>query len=74
MGHYFCAKILQELSEKVIDLALDLGVPKENIVFNTVGCTLDTLGVYIKFSDQVTLSLFKKNIINAAPHCIVEKW
>ncbi len=74
MVKYFCAQISQEHSSAVENIALNLGVSKKDIVFNTIGCPLGSIGVYIKFNDETTLNLFSNEIERHIPHGILEKW
>ncbi len=72
MPHYFSAKISQEYSNQVKDLALSLSIPLEQIVFKTEGCPLGSIGVYIKFEDQNSLDDFSEKM-QSIP-CIIERW
>lgn len=74
MATYFCAQISQEHSTDVENMALYLGVQKKNILFNTIGCPLGSIGVYIKFEDESTFSLFSNEIKQKISHSILEKW
>lgn len=74
MATYFCAQISQEHSSKVENMALNLGIPKKNILFNTIGCPLGSIGVYIKFEDITTFNLFSNEVKQDIPHSILEKW
>lgn len=73
MSNYFSAKISQEYSENVKNLALSLGVKPKNIVFKTAGCPLGTLGVYIKFESAEAVKNFSSEVEESFP-CIIEKW
>ena len=70
MANYFCAKVYQEHSESIRLLALNLGIPPENIVFNNIGCDFCSMGIYIKFEDQQILEKFSESL---APF-IIEQW
>ena len=73
MEKHFAAQIAQEHSENVKNLALSLNVPPENIVFRTEGCSIGTIGVYIKFNDESLLHEFVQELKNLF-HCIIEEW
>lgn len=73
MTHYFSAQISQEHSENVRNLALSLNIPQERIVFNTAGCFVGTIGVYIKFDDKCSLDEFTEKIMQSIP-CVIQKW
>lgn len=70
MACYFCAKISQEYSEHLRSLASNLGISSQNIAFKSNGCEPFTLGVYIKFKDEVTLNKYSEE----ANPFIIERW
>ena len=72
MANYFSARILQEYLNHVENLALSLNVPQEHIVFKPEGCSLGSIGVYIKFETKVSLDEFSKELQKIP--CILEKW
>jgi len=53
-------------------LALSLNVPSERIVSNAKGCTVGSIGVYIKFESKISLDEFSEKIQKIP--CILEKW
>lgn len=71
-AHYFSAQISQEFSDQVKNLASNLNIPSERIVFKTEGCPVGSIGVYIKFETKNTLNEFSKKI-QAIP-CIIKQW
>ena len=73
MSNYFSAKISQEYSESVKNLAISSGVEQKNIVFKTAGCPIGTLGVYIKFESSEAAKNFSSKVEESFP-CIIEKW
>ena len=72
MANYFSAQILQEYLSKVKTLASSLNIPSERIVFNSKGCHVGSIGVYIKFESKVSLDEFSKKLEEIP--CILEKW
>lgn len=72
MASYFSAQISQEYSDNVRTLALNLNIPQERIVFKKEGCPLGSIGVYIKFDDEKSLSEFSEHM-QSIP-CIQKKW
>lgn len=57
--YYFSAKIQQEFADIICKKALDLGVPKENIVLEGENCKLLHVNIYIKFNDIDTYEKFR---------------
>ena len=72
MAKYFSARISQEHSDQVRNLALGLNVPPKRIVFNGEGCPLGSIGVYIKFDSQNSLDEFSQKV--QGMDCILERW
>ena len=72
MANYFSAQISQEHSTQVRDLALNLNVPTEHIVFNTQGCPLGSIGIYIKFDSKDSMDEFSEKVQEIP--CILNKW
>lgn len=60
MTNYFSAQISQEHLTQVMDLALSLNVPIEQIVFYTQGCPLGIIGIYIKFDSKDSMDEFSE--------------
>ncbi len=73
MASYFCAQISQEYCNNVRYLALSLGVPPKNIMFRTEGCSLGSIGVYIKFYSKKNSDKFSRFLKQLYP-CLLEKW
>ena len=74
MANYFSAQISQEHSNEVRKLALSLNIPPERIVFNTEGCPVGSIGVYIKFDAKTASDEFSKKIMQTFPCSIIKKW
>lgn len=72
MAKYFSAQIWQEYSNIVRELALNSNVPPNRIVFKNEGCTLGSIGVYIKFDDEDSLNEFSKKVRKIP--CIIKRW
>lgn len=71
MSLNFNARISQEHSENVNNLALNVGVPSENIIFKKDNCPLDSIKIYIQFDNEFSFNQFSEQI-KAIP-CILEK-
>ena len=56
---YFSAKIQQEHSNIIRQMAIDIGVPEENIVLKKEGCGTFNMGIYIKFENKKSYKSFK---------------
>jgi len=72
MTNYFSAQISQEHSTQILNLALSLNVPSEQIVFNTQGCSFGLIGIYIKFNSKDSLDEFSKKVQEIP--CILKRW
>ena len=72
MANYFSAQISQEHSTQVMNLALSLNVPNEQIVFKTQGCPLGSIGIYIKFDSKDSLDEFSEKVQEIP--CILKMW
>jgi len=72
MANYFSARIPEEYLNQVIDLALNLNVPPERIISSEGGCSLNSIGIYIKFDDSISLDQFSKKLEEFCS--ILEKW
>lgn len=67
---YFSAKIQQEHSNIIRQMAIDIGVPESNIVLEKEGCGILYMGIYIKFENKKSYNEFKKLQLPG----IVELW
>ena len=72
MTKYFSAQISQEHAQIVRNLALNLNVPADRIVFKREGCPLGSIGVYIKFDNQDSLNEFCEKMQDI--NCILKRW
>ena len=72
MANYFSAQISQEYLSQVKNLASSLNIPSERIVFNRVGCSVGSIGVYIKFDNKDSLDEFSKKVQKIP--CIIKRW
>lgn len=67
---YFSAKIQQEHANAIRKMAIDAGVPENNIVLKKEGCGIFYMGIYIKFKNKKSYNEFKKLQLPG----IVELW
>ncbi len=67
---YFSAKIQQEHSSTIRQMAIDVGVPESNIVLKKEGCGTFYMGIYIKFKNKKSYNDFKRLQLPG----IVELW
>lgn len=67
---YFSAKIQQEYSNIIRQMAIATGVPESNIVLKKEGCGTFYMGIYIKFENKKSYNDFKKLQLPG----IVEPW
>lgn len=69
MASCFKARISQEHSSNVRNIALSMNVPQESITFEKGNCPLGSLRVSIEFKDKDSLTEFRKRIMQS---CILE--
>ena len=68
--YYFAAKIQQEYADLIVNRAIELGVPKENIMMKAAGCEFLFSGIYIKFDNP---EIYKKFCSAQIPG-VIELW
>ena len=56
---YFSAKVQQEHSNTIRQMAINIGVPEKNIVIKKEGCGAFYMGIYIKFENKKSYKSFK---------------